>query len=155
MQSNYLMMDETTMKVMDKDKKGTTHRGYFWAAQAPPTKLVFFEYQPGRNQEVPQALLSDYKGYLQSDGYSCYETLAANQNIELLCCMAHARRYFMESEKNDPKRAAYALNVLDGFMILSAKSRIKPLMSAKKPDKSSPNPYGYTLGNGWKKMPGC
>ena len=33
LQSNYLMMDETTMKVMDKSKKGTTHRGYFWAAQ--------------------------------------------------------------------------------------------------------------------------
>jgi transposase len=111
LQSNYLMMDETTMKVMDKSKKGTTHRGYFWAAQAPPAKLVFFEYQPGRNQEVPQALLSNYKGYLQSDGYSCYETLAANKNIKLLCCMAHARRYFLESEKNDPKRAAYALNV--------------------------------------------
>lgn len=111
LQSNYLMMDETTMKVMDKDKKGTTHRGYFWAAQAPPAKLVFFEYQPGRNQQVPQALLSNYKGYLQSDGYSCYETLAANKNIELLCCMAHARRYFLESEKNDQKRAAYALSV--------------------------------------------
>jgi len=25
--------------------------------------------------------------------------------------MAHARRYFLESEKNGPKRAAYALNV--------------------------------------------
>ncbi|AMP98258.1 hypothetical protein AY601_2077 [Pedobacter cryoconitis] len=111
LQSNYLMMDETTMRVMDKSKKGTTHRGYFWAAQAPPAQLVFFEYQPGRNQEVPQALLSDYKGYLQSDGYSCYETLAVNKDIKLLCCMAHARRYFLESEKNDPKRAAYALNV--------------------------------------------
>lgn len=111
LQSNYLMMDETTMKVMDKSKKGKTHRGYFWAAQAPSAGLVFFEYQPGRNQEVPQALLSNYKGYLQSDGYSCYETLATNKDITLLCCMAHARRYFLESEKNDPKRAAYALNV--------------------------------------------
>lgn len=104
--SNYLMMDETTMKVMDKDKKGTTYRGYFWAAQAPPTKLIFFEYQPGRNQEVPQELLSNYKEYLQSDGYNCYETLVTNKDIALLCCMAHARRYFLESEKNDPKRAS-------------------------------------------------
>lgn len=111
LQSNYLMMDETTMKVMDKDKKGTTQRGYFWATQAPTAKLVFFEYQLGRNQEVPQALLSDYKGYLQSDCCSCYETLAANKDVTLLYCMAHARRYFLESEKNDPKRASYALNV--------------------------------------------
>ena len=55
--SNYLMMDETTIKVMDKSKKGTTHRGYFWAAQAQPANLVFFEYQPGRNQEIRQAML--------------------------------------------------------------------------------------------------
>lgn len=111
LKSNYLMMDETTMKVMDKTKKGTTHRGYFWAAQAPPTNLVFFEYQPGRNQEVPQALLSDFKGYLQSDGYACYETLSVNKDITLLCCMAHSRRYFLEAEKNDPARSAYALDV--------------------------------------------
>ena len=111
LKTNYLMMDEMTMKVMDKTKKGTTHRGYFWAAQAPPENLVFFEYQPGRNQEVPQALLSDFKGYLQSDGYSCYETLAVNKDITLLCCMAHARRYFLEAEKNDPARSAYALEV--------------------------------------------
>ena len=111
LQSNYLMMDETTMKVMDKSKTGTTHRGYFWAAQAPPAKLVFFEYQPGRNQEVPQALLSDFRGYLQSDGYNCYETLAVNKDITLLCCLAHSRRYFLEAEKNDPKRAAHALEV--------------------------------------------
>lgn len=111
LKSNYLMMDETTMKVMDKTKKGTTHRGYFWAAQAPPKNLVFFEYQPGRNQEVPQELLRDFKGYLQSDGYNCYETLAVNKDITLLCCMAHARRYFLEAEKNDPGRSAYALEV--------------------------------------------
>lgn len=111
LQSNYLMMDETTMKVMDKSKTGTTQRGYFWAAQASPANLVFFEYQPGRNQEVPQALLCNFKGYFQSDGYACYETLAAKKDITLLCCMAHARRYFLEAEKNDPKRAAYAMDI--------------------------------------------
>jgi hypothetical protein len=40
--SNYLRMHETIMKVMDKNKTGTTHRGYFWAAQAPPANLVLF-----------------------------------------------------------------------------------------------------------------
>lgn len=111
LKSNYLMMDETTMKVMDKNKQGTTHRGYFWAAQAPPAKLVYFEYHPGRNQEVPQLILAGYKGYLQSDGYCCYDTLSSNKDIKLLGCMAHSRRYFSEAEKNDPKRAAYALEI--------------------------------------------
>jgi len=29
MQSNYLHADETPIKVLDKDKKGETHRGYY------------------------------------------------------------------------------------------------------------------------------
>ena len=29
LQSNYLQADETPIKVMDKDKKGETHRGYY------------------------------------------------------------------------------------------------------------------------------
>lgn len=108
--ADYLMMDETTMKVLDKAKKGTTHRGYYWAVQSPEKKMVYFEYHPGRGQEIPKAILKDFKGYLQSDGYQVYQNLA-NENIELLCCMAHARRYFFESQKNDPLRAEYALEV--------------------------------------------
>ena len=30
LQSHYLNVDETTIKVLDKDKKGTTHQGYYW-----------------------------------------------------------------------------------------------------------------------------
>lgn len=131
LKSNYLMMDETTMKVIDKDKKGTTHRGYFWAAQAPPAKLVFFEYQPGRNQQVPQELLRDFKGYLQSDGYSCYETLAVNKEITLLCCMAHARRYFLEAEKNDPARAGYALEIFGRLYNIERKIKDKTAQQRK------------------------
>jgi len=146
LQSNYLMMDETTMKAMDKSKKSTTHRGYFWAAQAPPTKLVFFEYQPGRNQEVPQALLSNYQGYLQSDGYSCYETLAANKEITLLCCMAHARRYFLESEKNDPKRAAYALNVFGQLYDIEREIKDKTISERKQARQELSKPIWVHFG---------
>lgn len=111
LKSNYLMMDETTMKVMDRNKKGVTHKGYFWAAQAPPSNLVFFEYHPGRGQEIPRNILSSFKGHLQSDGYICYEKLVDNKDIKLLCCMAHARRYFFDSLQNDPKRAGHAMSV--------------------------------------------
>ena len=30
LQSNYLNVDETTIKVLDKEKKGSTHQGYYW-----------------------------------------------------------------------------------------------------------------------------
>lgn len=150
LQSNYLMMDETTMKVMDKSKKGTTHRGYFWAAQAPPAKLVFFEYHPGRNQEIPHAILSGFKGYLQSDGYVCYETLATNKDIRLLCCMAHARRYFLEAEKNDPKRASYALEVFGQLYDIEREIKDKTIWQRKQARQELAKPIWENFGR-WLK----
>lgn len=41
LQSNYLHADETPIKVMDKDKKGETHRGYYWVYQNSINKVVF------------------------------------------------------------------------------------------------------------------
>ena len=111
LQSNYLMMDETTMKVMDKNKKGTTHKGYYWAMQAPPLDLMLFEYHPGRGKEIPKSMIEDFRGYFQSDGYASYESLGQNKDITLLCCAAHARRYFLEAEKNDPERSKYAMDI--------------------------------------------
>ena len=70
--NNYLHADETPVKVLDKDKKGQTHRGYFWVYQQQYRKLVIFEYQPGRGREGPTEMLKDFKGHLQTDGYSAY-----------------------------------------------------------------------------------
>jgi len=111
LKSDYLIMDETTMRVMDKNKKGKTHRGYFWTVQSPVTNLTFFEYHTGRGQEIPKKILKNYKGYLQSDGYVGYQNLHDNKNIKLMCCMAHARRYFSDAITNDPDRAEYAMEI--------------------------------------------
>lgn len=118
--ADYLMMDETTMKVLDRTKKGTTHRGYYWAVQSPRKKMAYFEYHPGRGQQIPKVILKDFRGYLQSDGYQVYQNLA-NENIKLLCCMAHARRYFFESKNNDPARAEYALSVFRSLYSIEQK----------------------------------
>jgi transposase len=40
LQSPYLHADETPIKVMDKDKKGETHRGYYWVYQNSIDKIV-------------------------------------------------------------------------------------------------------------------
>lgn len=112
--SGYVKMDETGMPVIDKDKQGKTHKGYFWVAQSPEKRLVFFEYQPGRSKEIPKAMLRDFKGYLQSDGYQAYATLAS-KDITLLCCAAHSRRYFEQALENDPGRAEYAMGIFQAL----------------------------------------
>lgn len=106
---DYLQVDETPIKVLDKNKKGTTHRGYHWVYRSPTKRLVMFDYREGRGREGPQECLKDFKGYLQTDGYVVYEDFGNTPGVTLLGCMAHARRKFDEAKDNDLARAEYVL----------------------------------------------
>jgi transposase len=108
-QLGYLQADETPIKVMDKDKKGTTHRGYFWVYHNPIQKVVLFDYQSGRGREGPEGILKEFTGYLQTDGYGVYDAFNDREGIILVGCMAHARRMFVEAIANDKQRAEYVL----------------------------------------------
>lgn len=107
--SNYLHADETPIKVLDKDKKGGTHRGYYWVYQDSIKKIVFFDYQESRAREGPIGILEGFEGYLQTDGYSVYEIFDKRKQITLMHCMAHARRMFTDALDNDKERSTYAL----------------------------------------------
>lgn len=109
LQSSYLNADETTIKVLDKDKKGTTHQGYYWVYYDTQRKLALFDYQPGRGALYPKAMLHRFKGYLQTDGYDAYETFEKAQGITTLCCWAHARRKFYEAKDYDTVNAEIIL----------------------------------------------
>ena len=108
---DYLMVDETPLLVMDKDKEGGTHLGYLWAYYAPLTKMVFFQYQPGRHSVWPKETLKNFKGYIQTDGYTAYKSLHSfNRNIIPMNCMAHARRKFEEAKIHNLEAAEQALD---------------------------------------------
>jgi len=107
--ADYLMADETPIAVLSADKPGSTHRGYYWVYYSPILKLVSFDYREGRGREGPKGYLKNFRGALQTDGYSAYKNFEHNKNITLLACMAHARRKFDQALKNDWKRADYAL----------------------------------------------
>jgi hypothetical protein len=109
LQSPYLHADETSIKVLDKDKKGATHRGYYWVYHNSSEGLLWFDYQQGRGREGPQQQLKGFTGFLQTDGYAVYDLFKETPGVTLLHCMAHARRKFFEAQQNDLPRAAYAL----------------------------------------------
>jgi len=77
----YLQVDETPIKVLDKNKKGTTHQGYYWVYNAPLQNAVFYDYRQGRGREGPAKLLENFKGYLQTDGYTVYDWFAKQPGI--------------------------------------------------------------------------
>lgn len=51
--TRYLHVDETTIKVQDETKKGKTHLGYYWVYHNNEKKLVLFDYWTGRGREGP------------------------------------------------------------------------------------------------------
>jgi transposase len=109
LQTGYLHADETPIKVMDKDKKGATHRGYYWVYQNSIDKIVFFDYQESRGREGPADILQHFKGYLQTDGYIAYDVFDKKENITQIHCMAHARRMFNDALDNDRAVAEHAM----------------------------------------------
>lgn len=116
--SDYLHADETGIKVMDKDRKGSTHQGWFWVYQNSIEGLVLFDYQPTRSRAAPREILKDFKGHLQTDGYGVYDLYKENEEITLMHCMAHARRMFYEAQFNDASRSQQALELFQQLYAL-------------------------------------
>lgn len=118
LESQYLHVDETGIRVLDETKKGASHNGFYWVYRAggghghnSKDKMVLFDYRPGRGREGPDDILKDYQGYLQADGYTVYEDFEKRPGIQLLNCMAHARRKFVDAQQNDAPRAHHALSL--------------------------------------------
>lgn len=63
--------------------------------------IVLYNYQAGRGRQYPQDFLKEYKGYLQTDGYSVYHDLS--QDITDVGCWAHLRRKFEKARIALPK----------------------------------------------------
>lgn len=105
----YIQADETTLKVLDNEKKGSTHLGYLWVYHSVLTKVCVFDYQKSRSIEAARNMLMGYRGTLQTDGYSVYEHYCLNKEIKHLGCWAHARRYFEKALMQDEKRAKHVL----------------------------------------------
>lgn len=125
--SDYLQADETPIKVLDKSKKGKTHRGFHWVYHAPGKKLVLFDYREGRGRDGPRDLLKDFKGHLQTDGYGVYDEFDKKDGVTLLNCFAHVRRYFDKALDNDRQRASQALTLIQQLYALERDIREQDL----------------------------
>ncbi|MFC3199488.1 IS66 family transposase, partial [Parapedobacter deserti] len=119
----YLQVDETVIKVLDSEKKGATHQGYYWVYHSPLDKTVLFDYNPSRGGHVPRSMLDNFRGYLQTDGYAAYEKYGKKKGITHLACWAHARREFERALDNDKARAAKALLMIQQLYAVERKAR--------------------------------
>ena len=100
-------MDETTVQVLAEPGRANTAKSFMWVARGgtPGKPVVLFRYHPTRAGRVASEILGDFKGYLQTDGYSGYEALGEREGLRHLGCLAHVRRKFVEVEKTASKKA--------------------------------------------------
>jgi transposase len=99
-----LQMDETTVQVLKEDGRRAQSESRMWVRRGgPPDKMVIlFDYDPSRSGKVAWRLTEDFKGYLQSDGFSGYDAVGKRDGIVHVGCLAHARRKFDEALKAQP-----------------------------------------------------
>ncbi len=131
--SSYIQADETPTRVLDKNKKGKTHRGYYWVYHSPLKRMVIFDYQKSRNKDAPRKILENYKGYLQSDGYAVYNHYVTDESVVHLACWAHARRYFEQSLDYDKVRAEHVL--LEIQKLYAIERELKDVTSEKRKEQ--------------------
>ncbi len=98
-------MDETPVQVLKEPGKVAQSQSYMWVMKGGPPHqpAVMYHYAPTRAQSVPEQLLADFEGYLQTDGYAGYHAVLRNEEIVGLGCWAHVRRKFMDAKKALPK----------------------------------------------------
>jgi transposase len=99
-------MDETPVQVLKEPGRVAQSKSYMWVMKGGPPKqpAIVYHYDPSRAQAVPKALLGDYRGYLQTDGYAGYNGILAQEGVIGVGCWAHVRRKFMDARKALPKR---------------------------------------------------
>ena len=132
MDAGYLNVDETVIKVLDSDKKGSTHQGYYWVFHNPATRSTLFHYHPSRSAAAPQHMLQGYEGYLQTDAYAAYEEFGQVPGITLVGCLVHARRNFYEARASDRALAEEALARFSDVYAVEEQIRAAGLTGAEK-----------------------
>jgi transposase len=105
LEQHFLHVDETVVQVLSEPNRAAQSNSYMWVLRStlPTASAVLFRYEPTRSGDVAQELLRDFTGALMVDGYEGYNATCIKNGITRLGCWAHARRKFIEAQKNQPK----------------------------------------------------
>ena len=103
--SQYIAADETYFKVLvpkEENERGS-RKGYFWMYFSPVKNAVYVDYQKGsRATVVAESMLHDFKGTLQSDGYTAYKKLSNKYEfIKRIACIQHIKRKFIDCGEDE------------------------------------------------------
>jgi len=132
---NHMHADETPVNVISNQKQKANaqshrHQGYMWCYTN--CHGTVYQYGHGRGAQYPQKALEDFQGFLQCDAHKAYLSLQAEGKIQLVGCMAHARRKFGEVKKALGKKkkspvADYVIKQIGKLYKIEAKAKTDQL----------------------------
>ena len=111
---DYIHADETTLKVINDNGKDSKSKKYMWLYMSGTNEnpIILYDYQNTRSSSCPKNFLGDFKGYLQTDGYSGYNSVSGATRIY---CLAHIRRKFYDVIATLDKEALKKSKAIIGF----------------------------------------
>jgi transposase len=124
-----IQADETRIQVRNGTGKKATAESYMWAfTRDGPNgqKIILYELGPSRSHTVPLRVLEGFTGFLHTDGYEAYETLAAKMpGIRLVGDWCHVRRKFDEAIKAVPEDFKGEVKAKVAFELINELFRIE------------------------------
>jgi transposase len=131
--AGYVQVDETPIRYLSPGN-GQAKLGYLWIINSPGRDAVF-DWHTSRSAEcLKRVIPDDFRGVLQSDAYSAYQSFANTRpgEITLAGCWAHARRRFFEAQEQAPQRTAWLLRQIAHLYHIESILRDKQVGPAKR-----------------------
>jgi len=115
LQSEVVHADETRWRKMaGRGEKGQGSEWWYdWTICS--SQAIYHYIDPSRGAVVARKLLAGYTGTVMADGYSVYSSVAQARDgptFRLASCWPHARRKFIEVEKNFPQPVSEILELI-------------------------------------------
>lgn len=106
--------DETWWELLDNGKTKENKTFQAWGLAGP--SAVAYRILDSRSKQAAGQVLGGYRGVVLADGYTVYQSLAAESGAFVVAnCWAHVRRKFVEAEKNFPTEAVIAIDLIAGI----------------------------------------
>ncbi|MBQ0753256.1 MAG: IS66 family transposase [Gammaproteobacteria bacterium] len=117
-EQSVLHMDETPLQVLNEPGKRAQSQSYMWVMTTTQASvpIVLYHYSASRSGDIPKELLPDFNGALMVDGYEGYAAVCNENRLTRLGCWAHARRKFIDAQRQQPKGKTGKADVALGFI---------------------------------------
>lgn len=110
-------------------EKGKTKTGYYWALYGDQDEIAFL-FSPTRAGKVLDEFLAGFEGVLLSDGYIAYESFVKKRpGVIGAQCWVHTRRNFIDSERVEPEKSKFVIDLLRPLWELEDAARAAPTMT--------------------------